>query len=592
MDAERLYLVVEEIMNKLLTPILVKKSTNCFVAALEALLGKNLSYTPLLANRHIDFYYNRKYGDGESFYIGNTQVEDIVHSLKFVEGIDISIQTLENVYEAKHILRQRLIECNPTLIFVDSFYLDYFPKSKGHALHAVIASSLDNENDTVFVSCSLPYQGTVSLDTLTIARNSHINHNINLKNAWLELHLEDISEIPPDTYLRLSMEENVKRMTRGDTNRKHVKHGLEALVEFHKDFVCMLQCQDKYAITDYLIKIFNQSLFVVDERKRFVNYLTDISQSVTTDISRLVHTYKKNAYQWDIFRNLCYKSTKSIKIEESFDNLVNKLDLIIESEAKGIEEQNTLMTQLVKDTDCKDKVKDTLTVGEKAFYPINLSEFFNNDGISYDGIKSDGAFDEKGATYPAEELPASNSVISLDGIPFLFPSKENGCKNNMVLSNNISIPILENHYEYLYILGAIGGTRGEICGQEMIVVFNDNSEEFIYFRLSNWLLDPEFRERTGFVCSHIHYPDTGQISNRNSLAATSLINYQLNNKIVEYRSVDYKKDMQPRTNDTEWKPKIWFQRVALPTHKPIKRIEFEEKNLVLHIFCMTLESNT
>ncbi len=80
----------------------------------------------------------------------------------------------------------------------------------------------------------------------------------------------------------------------------------------------------------------------------------------------------------------------------------------------------------------------------KHFSMVNLSMHFNNDGISYDTMKCDGAFEGFGSTYPAEELPDSNSIILLDNIPFIFPSKEE-VKNNMAIKKQ-TFNIYENKY--------------------------------------------------------------------------------------------------------------------------------------------------
>ena len=77
------------------------------------------------------------------------------------------------------------------------------------------------------------------------------------------------------------------------------------------------------------------------------------------------------------------------------------------------------------------------------FHPVNLSEYFNNDGISYDDLKCDGA----------EELPDSNSLINIDGIPFYFPDKKPGAKNNLTLREQVFI-FPAYHYKSLFLIGA------------------------------------------------------------------------------------------------------------------------------------------
>ncbi len=222
----------------------------------------------------------------------------------------------------------------------------------------------------------------------------------------------------------------------------------------------------------------------------------------------------------------------------------------------------------------------------KKYSLLNLSEYFNNDGISFDDLKSDGSFDGPGATYPGEELPKSNSVIVIDNIPFFFPSKERGDKNNVSLRNQV-IAIEENYYEDLFILGAVDGQKGEIFEEEFILNFSDRTSESIYAGLSNWLLQSAFGEKIAFVCTHLHWPDEGQSVNRNLFIPNLYVDYIADKDIKEYQSKEciIGEDFIP--NSTNWKPKIWLQHIKLPSEKKIDTIAFFE-NLNFHIFSLTL----
>lgn len=53
---------------------------------------------------------------------------------------------------------------------------------------------------------------------------------------------------------------------------------------------------------------------------------------------------------------------------------------------------------------------------KRNFLHLNLDPYFNNDGISYNSNPSDGDFDCYGQTYPAEELPKSNSIFMFNEV--------------------------------------------------------------------------------------------------------------------------------------------------------------------------------
>ena len=223
---------------------------------------------------------------------------------------------------------------------------------------------------------------------------------------------------------------------------------------------------------------------------------------------------------------------------------------------------------------------------EKEYFPVNLSEYFNNDGISFDNLKSDGSFDGPGSTYPAEELPNSNSLITVDNIPFFFPSKNPGDKNNILTSSQI-ITIDENYYENLYLLGAVDGQKGEVFEEEFLLSFHDQTCDTLYIGLSNWLLQSAFRERIAFVCSHLHWPDYGQEINRNLFSPNYYVDYKNLESSNEYFSRECILGKDFILNSSDWKPKIWIQRVELPFDKKIQTITLPE-NLNYHIFSLTL----
>lgn len=224
------------------------------------------------------------------------------------------------------------------------------------------------------------------------------------------------------------------------------------------------------------------------------------------------------------------------------------------------------------------------------FLMVNLIDYFNNDGISYDDLKCDGDFDSLGATYPAEELPNSNSIINMGGIPFIFPNKEHGEKNNMILTGQ-TIPIDENLYKSLFCLGAVEGQNGEVFEEEITVSFTDGSYNSIFLGLSNWLLQPVYNEKIAFICSHLHYPDSGQttIKNTNNNINTSTIFPLENNKIDKHY---FPKEIIEDTNNPNfvWRPRIFMQEIPLNFNKPITALTFME-NLNFHIFSITLEIN-
>jgi len=220
------------------------------------------------------------------------------------------------------------------------------------------------------------------------------------------------------------------------------------------------------------------------------------------------------------------------------------------------------------------------------FVLLDLRSYFNNDGISYDPLKCDGDFDGKGATYPAEDLPPSNSLIMVDDIPFYFPSKENGFMNNMVLSSQI-INFDPAFIKAMHVLGAVEGQFGEVYEEEVTISCEDGTYEAVYLGLSNWLLPARYNERIAFQCSHLHFPEPGQeVSISNQIPVMSA--YDRSSVPSFFSSASSEKKDAENAAKGIWTPRIWLQRVLFDFRKKSTSMAFID-NLNLHIFAITLQ---
>lgn len=142
------------------------------------------------------------------------------------------------------------------------------------------------------------------------------------------------------------------------------------------------------------------------------------------------------------------------------------------------------------------------------FEIIDLSPYFNNDGISWDSNPSDGDFDGDGLTFPAEELPESNAMVRVHGIDFLFPDKSDGADNNLVLEGQC-IAVSPDRYADLNILGASDPNWGGVGFQEEIILqYADGHRETVLLGLSSWFthFGLLFGEREGILCTGYHGP--------------------------------------------------------------------------------------
>lgn len=81
---------------------------------------------------------------------------------------------------------------------------------------------------------------------------------------------------------------------------------------------------------------------------------------------------------------------------------------------------------------------------------VDLTSSFNIDGFSYDSNKSNGNFDGRGYSYPADLV---NTTPTYNGVPFQLGSMANGM-NNVVKSTGQTITVPQGTYSDLWVLGA------------------------------------------------------------------------------------------------------------------------------------------
>ena len=189
-------------------------------------------------------------------------------------------------------------------------------------------------------------------------------------------------------------------------------------------------------------------------------------------------------------------------------------------------------------------------------YPVDLSRYFNNDGISFETEVEDGDFDGLGNTYPAEKLPASTQLTTLCGTPMLFPDKCNGVFNNVVLEAQ-QIVVSSGSYATLAVIGAADSGRYADGGYQDLIVFSYRDvEERATLSLKDWICIEEQRRggREALRCPYMHSP-TGRCG------------------------------LSERGYETY--PTLWYEEIEIDASKTLERIHLPD-NPCMHIFSMTL----
>lgn len=317
-------------------------SPNCFVESLRATLNHRLPGGRYFVDRHLSFlYWNDNPGDFKKFYVSSFLIDDLLDAVNELDEISFAARRTDNIYQAEEELVKSLKNGIPVMVFVDTFFLEFFPKKQGHEVHLLVASKLNQKN--VFVSSSLPYSGWVPLEKISVARHSRINERW-IRNTWFEIlypaHDEELSLKHVPLFLRA----NINQMKKGEATKCGRIYGIHGIEMFRNDLAIWLDNAEQKILQKILQELFSQLLFLVDQRKRFVGFLGYISNKVNFNLSSDIEIYTKIAKEWEIFRNLCFKASKGLLMDTS--RLAKRLALLIDLEKEGLMEIEKSLNQL------------------------------------------------------------------------------------------------------------------------------------------------------------------------------------------------------------------------------------------------------
>lgn len=176
---------------------------------------------------------------------------------------------------------------------------------------------------------------------------------------------------------------------------------------------------------------------------------------------------------------------------------------------------------------------------------IQLAPLFNGVATSSDGRRGNGNFSYiSRCTYPAEELPDANQIITLRDIPFLFPDTADGHSNNIETEEQL-ILLPDPSVSMMAILGACDTTKF----REGIEVRSAVETAAYPFGLSSWVDEhPDYDNILAWRGTHVH---------------------------------DAHRDL------TSFKPALWIAQIFLRQRQAIRSLQLPY-NPSLHIFAITL----
>jgi alpha-mannosidase len=155
--------------------------------------------------------------------------------------------------------------------------------------------------------------------------------------------------------------------------------------------------------------------------------------------------------------------------------------------------------------------------GKPQAQPVDLSAYYNIDGMSFDTNRKDGNLNGNGETYSADLMP--EKVVSED-VTFNMGPKADG-KNNIVQASGQTIEVADaGKHQYLFLLG--NSTAGVGIG-EFKVNYTDGTSSARTFSFAGWQDIVGFAQKTyikdtiGLHLSHTHLPNGNTFDIDNNL---------------------------------------------------------------------------
>jgi hypothetical protein len=133
---------------------------------------------------------------------------------------------------------------------------------------------------------------------------------------------------------------------------------------------------------------------------------------------------------------------------------------------------------------------------------IDLSDYFNNVGTSWDTDTGTGHLNVWGNSFAAGRMPAADSEVTVEGVRFRIPPIGSADPDNVRCSGQL-IRVCPDRYDWLYLLAA-AERRVE---DEVALHFAGDAVDFETLRVSDfWAAPAAFGETLAFESPEMHYP--------------------------------------------------------------------------------------
>lgn len=221
---------------------------------------------------------------------------------------------------------------------------------------------------------------------------------------------------------------------------------------------------------------------IIHNRLRFGEYLRRIAErneKYSASLIEFANKYISFSQKWESTRLMLIKFLIVNRLDRITGNLAEKLELIITEEKDTL---NDLLSMLKGQYEENNKLEISKLNEDLEYKFIDISAFFNNEGIASENNDNSADLNDKGEYILCDYFPV-NQIINSKNFVFKITEKKKG-RNDNVQCNRQKIIVDKDYYDGIQILGC---SEWGNYTEELTVVFEDESIEKVMITLNDWI---------------------------------------------------------------------------------------------------------
>lgn len=326
---------MQEIFYNTINGIDLKYNPECYLESISAILKYNRYEGDALIS-HLGFIFQPPSDNNLiCFDIKASYIKEIQYSIYELANVKIFTKNSYNWEFFKNKINDSINQRQPIATFIDTFFVPYFDKKRGHTWHLWVIYAIANDLKYIKMKSSLPGDWEMPLCDLRMAYKSK-GQSLTLDYNWIEFNYSNKKKINIYDIFQRNLLFLEKESSKEGCYINYT--GLEKFLSHFKNWMNDLDSNTCFIMLE---EIYKQLRFVVVQRKRYYEFLVKFVPDACGSKYEIINIYKGIATNWEIFRNICYKTV----LHKDYDlrkGAIIRLSKIIELEKQGFKKLKLL----------------------------------------------------------------------------------------------------------------------------------------------------------------------------------------------------------------------------------------------------------